>query len=44
MKETGKTGSRVDYAAATRVLLFVFHGLSRDRVRQAMSTPHGLEG
>ena len=34
---------RGDFAAVTRVLLLVSHGGSRNRVRQAMSTLHGLE-
>ena len=33
-----------DFVAATRILLLVSHGGSRDGVRQAMSTLHGLEG
>ena len=37
-------GGRGDFAAATRVLSLVSHGGSRDRVRQAMFTLHGLEG
>ena len=39
-----KPGVRGDFAATTRVLLMVSHGGSRDRVRQAMPTLHGLEG
>ena len=36
-------GGRGDFAAATRVVLLVLDGGSRDRVRQALSTLHGLE-
>ena len=37
------SGGRGDFAAATRVLLQVLRGSSHERVRQAMSTLHGLE-
>ena len=42
-EERWTPGGRGDFKTATKVLLLVSYGVSRDRVRQAMSTLHGFD-